>query len=814
VLALAATIGLAGCEGDDGKDGAPGAPGTPGTAGPVGPTGPAGPTGPTGPVAGIEKPLESCAVCHGENSLAAVDEAHALTGLITVSKPVFAVAANLTDLDVTYNVKIDGVAKTGLTKVRSDYRLAAGGAQSDLGTPVVTDLGSGNYRITIPGGAANAGVNSRYFFRVSDDPVTSNVVVSGDFPVAPRADLVTNQSCNNCHSDAGINIHGGSPAGDYTYPPMVASECTVCHTASGFYAGLIKESWVGLVHGIHNSHNMPDGYYEFPGNGNEFEVTYPTYMTNCSVCHTADLILPSGKSALEAANAMAVTGPNCLSCHGSMKSWDFEEAGLEFHAGYTEATDCTVCHKPAASGGVAPDTVTAFHNSLETERVGIIWDGKDLSVEEGKNFTWKINNVVDDGTNLTITWSATYKNNPVDPCNITIGTGKPLFHRAPAGTVLDGSLGFLRSYAQGDDFILGTSTSAPGQPRNDNLTDTNTTCANNVATTKLAVEAGIPKGTRGLLALQGKPQLPLPAGFDNPEYVKEVASNLYVRVPTPTAEWIVGSSGLVPTTADRRDIVDTKACLKCHVGSLYQHGNTRVDNVGMCIVCHNSASSEQNIRVGMGVDKTEAYDGKPGQTYEMKTMLHAIHSAGEGTKPIIIYRNRGIYAWVPEGTTPANWAGTACQVVSPITGSTPAAYVDVAPFDAIPAGMEVTTTGSIVNGASKNADGSYPTVACQTHNLHHPTYPRLLNDCAACHVSGFEAKAMVDQTKAMAATIDADPAGTKQWKNQLDDTLQGANTASCTSCHSDSASVGHANQNGWTPTAFPNGRQTIIDAAK
>ena len=92
VLALAATIGLAGCEGDDGKDGATGPTGPTGPAGPIGPTGPAGPTGPTGPVAGIEKPLESCAVCHGDNSLAAVDDAHAVTGIVTVSGVTFAVS--------------------------------------------------------------------------------------------------------------------------------------------------------------------------------------------------------------------------------------------------------------------------------------------------------------------------------------------------------------------------------------------------------------------------------------------------------------------------------------------------------------------------------------------------------------------------------------------------------------------------------------------------------------------------------------------------------------------------------------------------
>ena len=34
--------------------------------------------------------------------------------------------------------------------------------------------------------------------------------------------------------------------------------------------------------------------------------------------------------------------------------------------------------------------------------------GEDLSVTEGEKFTWKINSVVDDKTNLKISWTATY----------------------------------------------------------------------------------------------------------------------------------------------------------------------------------------------------------------------------------------------------------------------------------------------------------------------------------------------------------------------------------------------------------------------
>ncbi len=40
-----------------------------------------------------------------------------------------------------------------------------------------------------------------------------------------------------------------------------------------------------MVHGIHNSEQMPAGEYESRCAIGTYAVSYPTYMTNCSVCH-------------------------------------------------------------------------------------------------------------------------------------------------------------------------------------------------------------------------------------------------------------------------------------------------------------------------------------------------------------------------------------------------------------------------------------------------------------------------------------------------------------------------------------------------
>jgi OmcA/MtrC family decaheme c-type cytochrome len=317
----------------------------------------------------------------------------------------------------------------------------------------------------------------------------------------------------------------------------------------------------------------------------------------------------------------------------------------------------------------------------------------------------------------------------------------------------------LRNYFQGDDPILGQDTRAPGQATSVNVTTTNTTCQGNVATTTIPVEDV--DAERGIVALQGKP------------WVQSVdptteGGAMQVRAKTPTYEWLVGS-GDAPLMA-RRDVVDTGECLKCHVGSLYQHGGNRVDNVDMCVLCHNSASNEQSVRVGLGVDPSEAYDGKVGETFEMKTMLHRVHSSGTEGQPLyVIYRGRGIYAWAPdESLLPDTWPGTGPQIVFGSEGD------------------------RVIN-----------------HNFHAPTYPRALNACAACHTADFAV--IPDQTQAMATTVNA---GSTEWINQLDDTLQGAATTACITCHTSGPAKGHAYQNSWVPQVFPEGRETIIDAVK
>jgi OmcA/MtrC family decaheme c-type cytochrome len=444
-----------------------------------------------------------------------------------------------------------------------------------------------------------------------------------------------------------------------------------------------------------------------------------------------------------------------------MTSWDFVAAGVGFHTAYDGTQDCQACHNDTATG-IARATVAEFHNGLTTGNAGLIRDGRDASVTEGARIDHQITGVTRTGDSLAITWEATVDGIAVNPCNTTATVDAPTF---------TSGYSVLKAFFQGGDLVnADNGNSSPGQANSTNLDFTagtgNTVCVGNVATTTITLtpaEAALTGDAR--VALQGKANIFLA------EPSLALGTTIQARSKTPTFDFDLATGA---AAGERRSIAVSENCLKCHVGSLYQHGGNRVDNVDLCVMCHNEASSEQNVREGMGVVASEAYDGKAGQTYGFKTLLHAIHSSGETGAPIVIYRNRGIYAWAADDSVLANWPGTGSQTVF---GSDP---------------------------ASPNS--------IQNHNFHSPTYPRALNDCAACHADGFAM--LPDQSVAVATTINA---GSAPFDNQLDDTLQGPTAAACLSCHLTSVSFentalqAHAAQNGWEPKVVANGRSDFLD---
>lgn len=767
--------------------------------------------GTEGPGPVVATPLETCTLCHGAGSSFDSEAAHAGTGELSFANPSIAAAGD--NLIVTFDLALDGVPTNayaltpwpnsgGATRavvmyfdaVTQLYKRQTFDRTANYDTTVA--VSNGRYTLTIaryaagvtagvptPATFAAAGIDARYYFRLGATGLPS-ASVSFEGADYVRADLASNASCINCHGDIltdGTADIGTNNFANHHNNPFRVEACITCHAPDN-NVGAAAGKLVQIIHGIHNSYNMPAGKYSF-GDDYAWKVTYPTYMTNCSVCHDSP-------AALAEVNDMPVTGANCLSCHGSKASWAFTE--FPGHADFTGAitdTNCATCH----SG----QTVGDFHNGLLTGRSGVIWDGTDVSVTEGAKVDMQITGITRTGNDLAVTWTAAYDGTAVNPCNTTVAAGAPIFHAGGAANATTGqaasNFSILRAYGEGDDWTNNNIGTAPGQPLATNLSTTNTVCVvdTNTATTTITLtDAEIAStAVKGVVALQGKPQVKLPFIYSGTAVDVD-----QVRAKTPTREFLVADGALPATT--RRAIADTDACLKCHVGSLYQHGGNRVDNVDMCVMCHNEASSEQNIRLLDGVDATEAYDGQAGQTYGFKSLLHAVHSAGETGKITMVYRTFGVYVWTAQGVTPPNWP-TLNTSGTPLKSGEPA----------------------IVFGSNN---------VTRNHYLHAPTYPRSLNDCAACHKPG--TTRVPNQANAVATTINAGTVALSTTTpptaanalngNGNDDTLEGAAAAACMSCHQAGNSFdqkilkAHAYQNGWVPTTFPEGRKTILDAAQ
>ena len=337
LVAVTLTLGLAGCDGDDGAPGATGAAGTPGADGQacwdldgngVGDVATEDING-DGVVDALDcagtsakvTPLESCAVCHSDGSFASAPAAHEVFDIGSFAD--FAVAPDVAvpaDLIVSFSVTADDAAATAAT-FRRAYVSTGGTVRTSLTDEVeldptlFTNNGDGTYNLRIVDGVARfGGTNSRYLVVVLTGLNALEIAAVGDYPAAiPLAGLASNDACVGCHGESGeAGRFAPTNRGGHYSAPISANQCVVCHRPDDPATPLDDEEpsymrLVRVVHGIHNSHNFPDGEF-ITDRGNAYDISYPTYMTNCSVCHSADTIVPAvGASALAAASSLCTT---------------------------------------------------------------------------------------------------------------------------------------------------------------------------------------------------------------------------------------------------------------------------------------------------------------------------------------------------------------------------------------------------------------------------------------------------------------------------------------------------------------------------
>ena len=197
--------------------------------------------------------------------------------------------------------------------------------------------------------------------------------------------------------------------------------------------------------------------------------------------------------------------------------------------------------------------------------------------------------------------------------------------------------------------------------------------------------------------------------------------------------------------------------------------------MNLCVVCHNPAANEGNVRQGFGVTDATAYDGKPGEAYDMRNFIHALHAGGETNMPIVIYRTRGIYffgsqAGLDDYIATRNWPTTRRRHLQRRRG--PGHLLQGVRFHQGHHGDARRDDGRLHLHAEHHRGVAGP-------HRHHRRLPVGMNRCDACHADTWR-PATVDPTKGVAVTVDP---GVAPFGNQLNDVLWGPTGASCMSCH-------------------------------
>ena len=691
ILVLVLPLLFVGCSGDDGAVGAAGPPGAPGAPGPPG----------TGVLAN-----ETCVVCHAAGRVADVAAAHdTATGTVTavITDVAFNEAGNNVSVTFTFEAK-DTAGNTvsvdladapstsnNLTHLRFTVaRLVPGqvydistrdpdswffyGPRSHRNKNQLVDNGDGSYTFTFVDGIALDPAEEGYTHRVgieiyalpsglrSVNP-TFDWVPDGVTPVRSR-EIVTTAACNECHNPLGYtpSFHGSRRV-DTKY-------CVLCHNpnnelapqsaASG--APSVPIPFVKLVHGIHTGKNLL--IFEDGENHGDFtEVTYPQDIRNCNKCHKGAEgqnwnTLPSREA--------------CGTCHTGV---NFDTGAG--HVGGAQANNrlCAICHPSGEIERYHLTTVATPNNPDVPANLS--------------NFEYVIDEVTVGSNNAAVvTFHINRNGTPIDltvqPENTTSGPS------------------FLVAYALPQDGIdspadynnLGRSA---GQPASVSLSSVRSALTGSAASYTVTLSsAPFPAGaTLRAVALQGS-FTENGVSRPTPSVVKAVTGDTVRRTVVKTG--YVDGTGQPVTNPGDFSTARPFGCLECHE-TLALHGGSRVNNVQVCVICHNPnlSSSGRTIdpatqTISPAVVAAVGSDPLvyPEAAMHFKNLIHGIHRASD--RPYEFVRNRtsggltGFYYNWSEVTFPGNLMDcTKCHLGS--------SYMP----NALPAGVlvstERTTTG-------------------------------------------------------------------------------------------------------------------------
>jgi OmcA/MtrC family decaheme c-type cytochrome len=612
MLALAATIGLAGCDGDSVGDAA---------AGPTGPTGGVGPTGPTGPtVPPVPDIGQGGPVTIGNGSALTAEQIAAIDTLVATLDSA-AITNNRAVIEFTVETAkggpVLGLAPTtlrlGIAKlvpaaaaVPSRWqsyvnRLATPGNTSAGFVPALPNAIQANAESGVAGDCAVATAacwqelgDGKYRYRSAVDlsAVTSPIAVPYDPSLTHRVSIAIDLSaparglapdnpfldfvpaggsvtsnkliaatanCADCH--VRFAEHGGSRRSN--------EYCVVCHNPGSIDPdGGESVDMAYMAHSIHRAGDRATPYVVFGFGGTKYSfenVTYPQSVLFCETCHTQSADAPQGNDWL--VNATAST---CGGCHvdGLLKTgpdaatgryvYQFQHtiasSGFDFAA---NDGDCLGCHR---AGGVAGET-------LEVHR-----QGDRLAVELGRAYQYSILSATNTaaGQTPTVTFQILKDGQPIDVKALTTGRLR-----------LD--------FAWSTDDIHNVADLTPGQEQylnNEGEALEIEFVASGGQTANMAAVVDNGNGTFSYTLAS-----PLPAGVNGDIMVvlegrrEENGTRAYP------------SSAIFFPGEKRVSLVEQAKCENCHE-FIAAHGGSRAGDPNVCILCHNSSGGFAEEGIG------------------------------------------------------------------------------------------------------------------------------------------------------------------------------------------------------------------------
>jgi OmcA/MtrC family decaheme c-type cytochrome len=433
--------------------------------------------------------------------------------------------------------------------------------------------------------------------------------------VVTRRDIVAPATCNSCHNE--LTAHGTR---------VDARLCVTCHNPGSWVAGKPNTTvdFKVLIHRIHYNNAgvaLPSVVAGTPYvvNGTDFSaVTFPQDVRNCARCHSGTAGSASVTATAQGDNwKMQPNMAACGSCHDNVyfgtKPDPAKPYQKQAHSGgvMTDSSTCVICH--AAGRYTDSKNIEVAHNFPAR-----------LEAAAAK-FQYSIISVAPTGAGgkPVITFSVTDPTNANKPYDIKTD---PHFTAIASGNSrLAISIGWTTA-----DFANEGSGASYGQPVSINILGNAAVVAGSGGTYSVTSPVAVPAGQTGTLrvTIDGHPAGDVTAAgqFNDRLQVKSVFKD----------------AAITGSVAARRAVVDIAKCDVCH-SVLSLHGNNRTDEPQVCAVCHNPNATDASRRpVNAAGALTGGVDGKPEESIDFKTMVHAIHAGqksngGFREKGIVIY---------------------------------------------------------------------------------------------------------------------------------------------------------------------------------